>query len=185
MDEIFSNEMWEAFTDPYQLGLMAFLSLISTAVLIYFDSPKKEKTNPLQGNGFMKGYKKPDLPPKTIQELLALEDKDESLPMISLEELQKHDGMKGSKPWVALKGVVYDVSANEVYDSKGGYNVFSGQDASYSLATMLFDKLGDRNWRKCKKDELECLDEWVYYYKDRYKKVGYLIDEYEKTKSIT
>lgn len=75
------------------------------------------------------------------------------------------------------------MSANEVYDAKGGYNLFSGEDASYSLATMLFDKINDRNWRECSKEQLECLDEWTYYYRDRYTIVGYLREEYERDDS--
>lgn len=96
----------------------------------------------------MKGYKKPNLPKKTKQQLLDLEPRDEKLPLYTLEELDEHKG-GNSKPWVCLKGVIYDVSANEVYDQKGGYNLFSGRDASYALATMLFDKVTDRNWRNC------------------------------------
>lgn len=102
----------------------------------------------MQGSGFMKGYKKPDLPPKSLKELLELEKRDESLPMYNLEQLSKYKG-QDKAPWVCLKGVIYDVSANEVYNDKGGYNLFSGQDASYSLATMLFDDIKKRNWREC------------------------------------
>lgn len=47
---------------------------------------------------------------------------------------------------------------------------------------MLFEKVDDRNWRECNKEQLECLEEWVYYYKDRYKVVGYLKEEYENKK---
>ena len=104
----------------------------------------------MQGNGFMKGYKRPDLPKKTMTELLALEERDESLPFFSLKELSAYSGKDGSKSYVALKGMVFDVSANEVYDAKGGYNVFAGHDASASLATMLFERINDRKWRKCK-----------------------------------
>ncbi len=77
----------------------------------------------------MKGYKKPDMPPKTMEQLLQLEQRDVSLPLINLKELSEHKG--GEKTaWVCLKGVIYDVSANDVYDSKGGYNLFAGKDAS-------------------------------------------------------
>ena len=147
------------------------------------DKKKEQMPNPLQGSGFMKGYKKPDLPPKTLQQLLELDKRDEKLPLHSLKDLAKHVG-GNEKPWVCLKGVIYDVSANDVYDSKGGYNLFAGKDASFSLATMLFEKIQDRNWRKCTKEQLECLDEWVNYYKDRYKIVGYLKEEYNQLEAI-
>jgi len=35
--------------------------------------------------------------------------------MFNLKDLESHKG-GDSKPWVCLKGVIYDVSANEVYD---------------------------------------------------------------------
>lgn len=116
-----------------------------------------------------------------MEQLLQLERRDESLPLITLEELSKHTG-GDKKAWVCLKGVIYDVSANDVYESKGGYNLFAGKDASQALATMLFDKVNDRNWRKCTKEQLECLDEWIMYYKDRYKAIGYLQEEYKVKK---
>lgn len=77
--------------------------------------PEQDMPNPMQGSGFMKGYKRPDLPPKSIEELLQLEKRDENLPLFSLNELSEHTG-GNKKPWVCLKGVIYDVSANEVYD---------------------------------------------------------------------
>ena len=53
-----------------------------------------------------------------MQDLLQLEQRKE-LPIITLVDLEKHDG-HGSTPWVCLKGVVYDVSKNKVYDKTGG-----------------------------------------------------------------
>ena len=162
-------------------GWVIFFATLSTLLIYYCDKRPPytldEMPNPKSGS-FMKGYKKPNLPKKTKQQLLDLEPRDEKLPLYSLQELDEHKG-GNQKPWVCLKGVIYDVSANEVYDQKGGYNLFSGRDASYALATMLFDKVTDRNWRNCNVEQLECLDEWIYYYKDRYKVVGYLQDEYE------
>ena len=176
-------EVFAFLEDPYQCALIFGGSILCTLLIIWLDyraAPQQQTTppNPMHGSGFMKGYKRPDLPKKTLKELKQLETRDESLPLYDLEELSKHKG-GDSKPWVCLKGVIYDVSANEVYDQKGGYNLFSGQDASFSLATMLFDKINDRAWRTCSKEQLECLDEWVHYYKDRYKVIGYLKEEYE------
>ena len=155
-------ESFDFLKDPTQLCLILALSVLSALFMIWIEKPR-DKPNPMQGNGFMKGYKRPDIPPKTIEQLLQLEIRKESLPMISLKELSKHTGGENSA-WVCLKGVIYDVSANDVYDSKGGYNLFAGKDASLALATMLFDKVNDRKWRKCSKEQLECLDEWVLYY---------------------
>ena len=41
--------------------------------------------------------------------------------------------------WVICKGVVYDVTGNEVYKSQGSYNLFAGNDVTVALARMSFD----------------------------------------------
>ena len=47
-----------------------------------------------------------------------------SLMMITLQELEKNSAKPGEKAWVCNKGIIYDVSSNEVYTSEGGYNCF-------------------------------------------------------------
>ena len=181
MDDItaFFEDFIDYIQDPWNLALVIVSSVLCTLLLIWFESrgDSAQPPNPMQGSGFMKGYKRPEMPKKTTNELRQLEDRKQGLPLISLDELAKHKGGK-TKPWVCLKGVVYDVSANEVYDAQGGYNVFAGHDASVSLATMLFDKIKERDWRGCSHEQLECLEEWVLYYKERYGVVGYLAEEY-------
>ena len=49
------------------------------------------------------------------EELLALEERDPSLPYMTLDTLKKYDGRSNSKAYVCCKGVIYDVSKNEVY----------------------------------------------------------------------
>ena len=126
----------------------------------------------------MKKRPKPEKP-KTLEELLQLAERDPKLPMITLSQLREH---KETKPiWVCLKGVVYDVSSNHVYDPKQGYAVFAGECATMALGTMLFDKVGrQEDWRRLDREHLECVDEWVWYYEQRYPKVGYLIEEYKR-----
>jgi len=71
--------------------------------------------------------------------------------------------------WVALKGVVYDVTSNELYRAGGAYSRFGGKDASVALGTMQFDDLDRRGWLKTlNAEQLECMDEWVVFYKERY-----------------
>lgn len=101
--------------------------------------------------------------------------------MITLHNLDTQKG-HDSRSWVCVKGVVYDVSANKVYDKTGGYNLFAGRDASCALATMLFDRINDRNWRDLSKVNLQRLDDWSLYFKDKYKVVAYLREEYETKK---
>lgn len=60
-----------------------------------------------------------------MRELLQIEVRDEKLPLYTLEELSLNQGIDKSA-WVCLKGVIYDVSKNEVYHRTGEYNRFAG-----------------------------------------------------------
>lgn len=54
---------------------------------------------------------------------------------------QEFDGRDEATPaYVALRGEVFDVSSKpEHYKKGGGYHLFAGHDASYSLATGSLD----------------------------------------------
>jgi predicted heme/steroid binding protein len=102
---------------------------------------------------------------KTVLELIELSPRDKSLPLISLKELENSSGRKGEKAYVACKGIVYDCSANEVYRSDGGYNCFSGKDATIALGKMLFEKSGEAGWKeKLNHEELCVVAEWVSWF---------------------
>jgi cytochrome b involved in lipid metabolism len=87
-----------------------------------------------------------------------------------------------SRAWVCLKGVVYDVTENKMYDRSGRYNLFAGRDASGAIATMTFEKINDRDWRNLSKANLERLDDWCLYFKSKYKVCAYLREEYDPKK---
>lgn len=55
--------------------------------------------------------------------------------------LKEFDGRDDATPaYVALRGEVFDVSSKpQHYKKGGGYNLFAGHDASYSLATGSLD----------------------------------------------
>jgi membrane-associated progesterone receptor component len=94
-------------------------------------------------------------------------------------ELAKRDG---SNPelgiWVAIKGIIFDVSHNtKAYGPGGGYSVFAGKDASRALAKSSlkpedcipkYDDLGP--------EELKVLDQWVEFFRKRYNIVGRVVD---------
>ena len=159
------------------------MSIICTLFLYYMDTGKARhtKVDPPKGPKEIPGWSKPKGPPKSLNQLKELEKRDESKPLITLKQLEKHDGHK-EKPWVCIKGLIYDVSANKCYDKTGGYNLFAGRDATAALATMQFDQIKQKEWRKCTKEQLECLDDWLHFFKDRYSLVGYLEDEYASKK---
>ena len=70
------------------------------------------------------------------EELIRLSTRNKDLPMITLAQLSENSGAEGQMAWVCNKGIIYDVSSNEVYRSQGGYNCFSGKDATLSLGKM-------------------------------------------------
>ena len=51
----------------------------------------------------------------TREELSALEERDPSLPWMTLDALSKHSGLPNQNAYVCCKGVIYDVSKNDVY----------------------------------------------------------------------
>lgn len=58
---------------------------------------------------------------------------------MTLSELQTYDGIKNANIFLALKGIVYDVTSIEEFGVKGSYHKFAGQDASINLAKMSHD----------------------------------------------
>eukprot|EP00806_Schmidingerella_arcuata_P009222 Macronucleus_9529.p1 GENE.Macronucleus_9529~~Macronucleus_9529.p1 ORF type:complete len:102 (+),score=31.45 Macronucleus_9529:1-306(+) len=87
--------------------------------------------------------------------------------------------------WVCNKGMIYDVSSNEVYRSQGGYNCFAGKDATLSLGKMEFELSGQSGWRdKLSHEELCVVEEWTNWFLKRYPLVGYLKEEYEEEKRL-
>ena len=184
-DEGEISGIFAAFEDPFDAFMILLISVLCTVFLAYMDvgRARHSKVDPPRGPQGIKGWQKPEGPAKSITELKELERRNEELPLFSMEELGRQDGHQQT-PWVCLKGVIYDVSTNEekMYARTGGYNLFAGREASCSLATMTFDKIMSRDWRKCSKDELQILDDWIDYYKSKYTVVGYLKEEYESMK---
>ena len=68
--------------------------------------------------------------------------------MMTLKDLKMYSGLKGQKAYICCKGVIYDVSNNEVYQSDGGYNGLAGKDATLSLGKMQLELAGKRGWRE-------------------------------------
>lgn len=161
-------------------GLFAFcctflsVALCWIAIACSFSAPSSS------GMPGVPGYKKVDKPPRSIEQLRQPENRKMDLPLLSMEEVGKHCGGNGLAEWVALRGVIWDVSSNAVYREGGGYHVFTGKDATFALGTMQFEDVGKSGWdRKLNKEQLECLDEWCDFYAQRYKRVGYLREVYE------
>ncbi|KAK0668995.1 cytochrome b5-like heme/steroid binding domain-containing protein [Cercophora samala] len=93
---------------------------------------------------------------------------------ISLEELAKANGEEeGGKCYVAIKGLVYDVTGNKAYLPGGAYHVFAGKDASKALgktSTKVEDV--DADWSGLTEKEKGTLNDWVTFFSKRYNVVG-------------
>lgn len=97
------------------------------------------------------------------------------------EELRKYDGQAGNKgPYLAVLGSVYNVKKGKKhYGPGGGYEFFSGRDASRAFVTGDFTEAGliDDITGLTSADYIG-LDEWVKFYKSDYRFVGKLIGRY-------
>lgn len=93
------------------------------------------------------------------------------------EQLAKHDGSTGLPIYIAIKGVIYDVSANsDMYIKGKAYNVFCGKDCSRALATSVLDPsqcIPDTEGLDA--ESLQTLDKWVEFYKKKYPVVGTVV----------
>lgn len=105
--------------------------------------------------------------------------------VLSKEELAKYDGSEGSPGiYLALLGVVYDVSkGSSYYGPGGGYSFFSGKDGSRAFVTGQFDTEGlvETVEGLAPADYLG-LQEWSEFYSKDYTRVGVLEGLYYNSK---
>ncbi|KAI8620475.1 cytochrome b5-like heme/steroid binding domain-containing protein, partial [Chytriomyces sp. MP71] len=96
------------------------------------------------------------------------------------QELSMYDGTHEALPiYVALRGIVFDVTSNrKLYGPGGQCHPFAGKDASYAygksargMAQLTSDKLKS-DTRELNDEELEALETWVAFYETAYKTVG-------------
>ena len=59
---------------------------------------------------------------------------------LTAEQLRQYDGVKDKHTFLALKGVIYDVTGSSFYEPGSGYHAFTGKDASINLAKMSHDE---------------------------------------------
>ena len=97
---------------------------------------------------------------------------------LTYEELRKHDGVINKTVYVALKGVIFDVSSSDFYGVGGGYHQFAGYDASINLAKMSHDDqyLNKYGEITLDKEESNVLNDWVLRFETKYLKVGKVIN---------
>lgn len=96
------------------------------------------------------------------------------------EELRKMDGTQGNPIYVAVRGVVYDVSSRASFYGPGGpYHVFAGRDAARALALGSLDERDVESpyprLDDLQPSEMEALNDWIASYQAKYEVVGRLI----------
>ncbi|PHH50449.1 putative steroid-binding protein 3 [Ceratocystis fimbriata CBS 114723] len=86
-------------------------------------------------------------------------------------------GAEGSKCYVAIKGIVYDVTGNKSYQPGGAYAAFAGKDASRALAKVSTkDEDVKSEWQDLTDKEKSTLNDWVTFFSKRYNVVGLVKD---------
>merc|ERR1719369_88066 len=99
-------------------------------------------------------------------------------------ELAKYDGSKGSPGlYLAIMGIVYDVSKGEEhYGPGGGYSFFAGKDASRAFVTGQFDEDGlVDNLIGLSSGDYLGLEELASFYRKDYVRVGVLAGTFYDT----
>ncbi|KAK5946626.1 hypothetical protein PMZ80_000769 [Knufia obscura] len=94
--------------------------------------------------------------------------------IITQEELAAADGSDPDKPtYVAIKGVVFDVSRNKAYQAGGSYAVFAGKDPSRALASSSLKKEECvPEWYDLEEEKKTVLNDWFKFFSKRYNIVG-------------
>jgi len=96
---------------------------------------------------------------------------------MTFEELKHYNGVDTPTVYIALKGLVFDVSEADFYKPGGPYNVLAGHDASVALAKMTKEpEFVDRNKYKWEdsldENEMIVLDQWFTKLSEKYKQVA-------------
>lgn len=93
---------------------------------------------------------------------------------LTLQQLSEYNGVKRKQIFVALKGVIYDVTKSPFYQPDSAYGQFAGYDASINLSKMLHDHQFLNKWGSytMTEDEQKQLNDWVLTFGAKYRKVG-------------
>jgi len=108
------------------------------------------------------------------------EEQAEMVGELNLAELSQFNGILHERLLVSVEGKIYDVTRRwDLYGPSKKYNVFTGNDATYALATMSTEKESMNRFDVAlNKEQKQILGEWIAKYKEnKYPVVGKLIRE--------
>jgi len=127
--------------------------------------------------------KKKQESPNPVEETISKER------VLTASELAEYDGSEGSPGlYLAMLGVVYDVSNGpQYYGPGGGYSFFAGKDASRAFVSGQFDEEGlVQEVDGLSSGDYLGLEEWARFYEKDYTRVGLLEGAfYDKNGEVT
>ncbi|KTW28573.1 hypothetical protein T552_01834 [Pneumocystis carinii B80] len=106
-----------------------------------------------------------------------LPPKDDPIP---LSYLSQCDGSNEGFPvYVAIKGMVFDVTPNRAsYGPGGSYHVFAGKDGSRGLGkSSLKEEDATADYSDLNESELQTLEKWVDFFSKKYNIVGKVVQD--------
>ncbi|GAX80923.1 hypothetical protein CEUSTIGMA_g8358.t1 [Chlamydomonas eustigma] len=96
--------------------------------------------------------------------------------LFTSEQLSSYNGEQGKPVYLAVRGVVYDVTdGTSFYGPGGAYSVFAGRECSRALAKMAVkvsectDEITDLTEK-----QLQTLESWIKRFQNKYPVVGRL-----------
>lgn len=157
-------------TNPLHLGFLGLAAFFAVRILVamYFGREQQPEKFSMS---------------KVVQPQQAIAKRN-----FTARQLSEFDGGDNDTPvYMAVRGIVYDVSKGRGFYGKGGpYENFAGRDASRGLALSSFDKevLADidgplDNLDGLDKAELDTLDEWATFFAGKYVAIGNLVESAE------
>lgn len=113
------------------------------------------------------------------------------LPLFSRAQLQRYNGVDRPEIYVAIRGIIYDVTHNlKSYRPGKAYNRLVGKDASRQLGTNKLqlgpnEQLADdpeNTWYTgdLTEKQNQTVDKWGEFFRKRYKIVGLVVDQHDR-----
>jgi membrane-associated progesterone receptor component len=114
---------------------------------------------------FYRWINKTESPPNLAHEQIT---QDIKLQDFTKDELEKFNGITDESIYIAIKGLVFDVTRSKhFYGPNGAYGIFAGKDASLGMAKNDTDEsiLVTTDSIDLTPEELESLDHWLDFFK--------------------
>ncbi|ODV79833.1 cytochrome b5 [Suhomyces tanzawaensis NRRL Y-17324] len=103
-----------------------------------------------------------------------------TLPIYTRSQLADYDGIKDPHIYVAIRGYIYDVTANaNSYGPGKGYHKLVGKDVSrlLGLNRLVLAETDENTWNTDDFDDKQnqAVDNWVAFFRKRYRIIGVVV----------